>query len=549
MKAVTAQALEPCPYDRARDDRKTAFAVFLIALILFAPTVVQFESETTDLSAIRILSGEVLYRDIWTMYAPGSMYVMALAYSILGVHMIVGSVLGVLVSALAVVALYRFALQVTRPLPAATAALIFAVAFLGAGYQNALSSYQPVILCVFVAAERLASHTATHRWQELVTAGFFLGLAAVFKHDVAGYACLAAAAAIIIVPEGSRIEALRAVAIVAATVVLVITVPLLVLVAAGAGPAMLEDLILFPLGDFRHVRPEYFPHLPPTPSSSIVDSVRRGAWWGILTFPTLALLSGLPGITSGFRQATPPARRAVAFLLAAYPLFWTAAHVQANTHKITMAGLGALAGVAGLSVFGQRHLFKRWHTRFALLTILAVWTGLIMLEPLEQLRRTRGRLDWVKLPRLEGILTTPRRVAELRELAVGIEAAGPPEAPLLLLGRRNDVMIFAGSWPYWLTNRRMVTAHHELHPGVTDTEPIQKRMLGDILKCPMPVLLLEHRFRDPVLDRWGDIYRSHGVPVGSRLLDEWVGEHYRPVMRIEAYEVMRPVCECIIFRF
>ena len=32
------------------------------------------------------------------MYAPGSIYAMALAYSIFGVHMIVGSVLGVLVS-------------------------------------------------------------------------------------------------------------------------------------------------------------------------------------------------------------------------------------------------------------------------------------------------------------------------------------------------------------------------------------------------------------------------------------------------------------------
>ena len=536
---MTAQALEPCPYDRARDDRKTAFAVFLIAFVLFAPTVVQFESETTDLSAIRILSGEVLYRDIWTMYAPGSMYVMALAYLVFGVHMIVGSVLGVLVSGLAVAALYRLGLQVTRPLPAATAALVFAVAFLGAGYQNALSSYQLAILCVFVAAERIALHAATRRWQELVTAGCFLGLAAVFKHDVAVYACLAAAAAILIVPEDSRIGAFQAVATVATTVVLVITVPLLALVAAGAGPAMLEDLVFFPLGDFRHVRPEYFPHLPPMPSSPIVDSVRRGAWWGILTFPTLALLSGLPGIARGFRLGTPPARRAVAFLLAAYPLFWTAAHVQANTHKITMAALGALVGVAGLSRFGQKRLFNRWRIRFALLTSLTVWTGLIMLEPLERLRRTGGRLDWVNLPRLEGIVTTSRRAAELRELAAGIEAAGPPEAPLLLLGRRNDVMIYAGSSPYWLTGRRMVTAHHELHPGVTDTDPVQRRMLEDISKGPMPVLLLEHRFRDPDLDHWGDIYRSYGVPVGSRLLDEWVGEHYRPVMRIGMYEVMR----------
>jgi len=522
------------------DDRRALIAIFLAALLLFAPTVVQFEARTTDLSAIRILSGDVLYRDIWTMYAPGSIYAMALAYSLFGVHMIVGSVLGVLISALAVAAMYRFALQVTSPVPAAAASLVFAVAFLGAGYQNALTSYPPAILCIFIAAERIAVHAGTHRWQDLVTAGFFLGLAALFKHDVAGYACFAAAAAILIVPEGSRTEALRDVAIVATTVVLVMILPLLALLAAGAGTTMFEDLILYPLGYFRHVRPEYFPLLPPMPSSSLVDSVRRGALWGILTLPTIAFLSGLPGIARGFRRAWPPARRAVTFLLAAYPLFWLAGHVQLNTHKITIAGLGALVGLAGLSGFGRKHLFKAWSARLALLAILVVWSGLIMLRPLERLRRTGGRFEWVGLPRLEGIVATPARAANLRELAASIEEAGPPDSPLLLLGRRNDVLIYAGSAPYWLTSRRMVTAHHELHPGVTDTETVQGRMLEDVSRGPMPVLVLEHRFGDSDLDHWGDVYRSHGVPVGSRLLDEWVGEHYRPGRRIGVYELMRP---------
>jgi hypothetical protein len=474
------------------------------------------------------------------MYAPGSIYATAFAYSIFGIHMIVGSVLGGLVSALAVAALYRFALHVTSPLPAATASLIFAVAFLGAGYQNAFTSYPPAILCIFVAAERVAVHAGTHRALDLVTAGFFRGLAALFKHDVAGYTCLAAAAAILLVPSRSRTEALRDIAVLAATVVLVIALPLLSFLAVGAGTAMFEDLVLYPLGDFRHVRPEYFPLLPPMPSSSLVDSVRRGALWGILTLPTIALLAGLPGIARGYRRATPPARRAVTFLLAAYPLFWLAGHVQVNTHKITIAGLGAIVGLTGLSGFGQRRLFRPWSTRLALLAILVVWSGLIMLRPLEQLRRTGGRLERVGLPRLEGIVATPARAANLRELAAGIEEAGPPDSPLLLLGRRNDVLIYAGATPYWLTSRRMVTAHHELHPAVTDTEPIQERMLEDISTGPMPVLVLEHRFPDSVLDHWGEIYRSQGVPVGSRLLDDWVGEHYTPVKRIGIYELLIP---------
>lgn len=523
--------------------RTTAFVLFAGAVAIFAPTVLKFEAVTTDLSAIRILSGDVLYRDIWTMYAPGGIYAMALAYSIFGVHMIVGNLLGIVVSALAVAALYRLGLTVTRPLPAASAAFIFTLAFLNSGYQNGLASYQPAILLLLVSAERLAAHAQSHRRQDLITAGLLLGLAAVFKHDVAGYAALASAAALLIVPAQDRRTAFRAVLVLAASALVVVVIPTLFLLAAGAGPAMLEDLFLYPLGYFRHVRPEYFPLLPPAPTSSIVETVRRSAWWGILTLPTLALLAGLPGIARGFRQAGTPAKRAVTLLLAAYPLFWFAAHVQANTHKVTMAGIGALVGAAGLSGFGLHRVPRGWLPRTAVFAAVAVWSALLLLEPLERLRRTGGKFERVDLPRLEGIVTTPRRADELRELSARIGAAAPPEAPLLLLGRRNDVLIYASAEPYWLSDRRMVTAHHELHPGVTDTEAIQRAMLDDISKGPMPVLVLEHRFDDPTLDRWGNIYRSHGVPVGSRLLDDWVREHYRSQLRIGRYEAMQLATE------
>jgi hypothetical protein len=40
------------------------------------------------------------------------------------------------------------------------------------------------------------------------------------------------------------------------------------------------------------------------------------------------------------------------------------------------------------------------------------------------------------------------------------------------------------------------------------------------------------------VDRWGDEFRRHGVPVGSRLLDEWIAARYRPGRRFGRYEVM-----------
>ena len=57
----------------------------------------------------------------------------------------------------------------------------------------------------------------------------------------------------------------------------------------------------------------------------------------------------------------------------------------------------------------------------------------------------------------------------------------------------------------------------------------------------MPVVVLEHRWNDEIVDFWRDEYRRLGVDVGSRLLDDWVAEHYEPGPwpRYGLYEVLQ----------
>ncbi len=126
-------------------------------------------------------------------------------------------------------------------------------------------------------------------------------------------------------------------------------------------------------------------------------------------------------------------------------------------------------------------------------------------------------------------------------LYTALEEVAPPEAPLLLVGWRNDVMIHASTQVFWLSDRRIVGRHHELHPGITDTEPVQRQMLDAVRAEAMaPVVVREHRFSGEVLDHWGRIYREGGVPVGAEILDRWVDDNYESVGRFGMYEVMRP---------
>jgi hypothetical protein len=496
--------------------------------------VFEFRSQTTDLSAIRILGGEVLYRDMWTMYAPGSIYVMAAAYALFGVQMVVGNVLGILVSAASVAALYRLARLVARPVPAAVVAAIFTFAFLATNYPNSLASYPPAILFIFVGLERIASHARSGARRDLIVAGLSLGLGALFKHDIVAYACVATAAGLVVVPVKGRREAVWSVLVLAGIVVGVMLVPLALLLAAGAGRAMVDQLITFPTTYFPVVRPEGFRVLPRLTTNLQVQ------WrWLDLNGPSLALLAGLPGVVTGWRKAPPEARRVVVMAIFAFLFYWMAAHVQSNTHRVSMAAFGPLVGLAGLLRYGAGYPAPSRARTWALRLVPALWCLAMLMPHVNRIYRQGFALEPIGLPRLRGLLASPDEASDLRALASVIAEAGSPDAPLLLVGRRNDVLIYAGSEPYWLSDRRMVTPYHELHPGVTDIARGQRRMLAEIAEGPMPVLVREYRFGDEDLDYWGEQYRAGGVPVGATLLDEWVAANYVPWRRIGIYEVMR----------
>jgi hypothetical protein len=238
------------------------------------------------------------------------------------------------------------------------------------------------------------------------------------------------------------------------------------------------------------------------------------------------------------RRFSSAQRFILVFSVVAFGFFWSAAHVQLNTHAITLAGLGGLAGAAAAGEWTRERRPSLLLTGLGL-TFLAVWMCLLTAEAgYLTVQRLRQEQAWVNLPGVRGI-HVPRADAQwMRGLSAAVATAGPPEAPLLMLSNRNDIVVYADSTPYWLSGRRPVTRHHELHPGVTDTTDVQHAMLAAIGSVK-PVLVREHRFTPGQLDGFKRRLHDSGVSVGSGLLDEWVEQHYEPGPRFGRYELMR----------
>lgn len=512
--------------------RRDTALVLAAALLLFGTGVSDFASRVTDISALRVLDGEVPYRDFWTMYAPGSFTTLALAFALFGRELIVSNLLGIVTSAAAVAMFYRLARRVAGTSAALAAAALVAAAFFGSGYSGGFGSYPPAFLLILAAADRTAAACREPRPVGVILPAVLLGGAALFKHDVAAYAVIALALALVVVRARARQRPIVAPALVLGLVpAAIVGAAAAILTAAGAGSDLWRDLVVFPLTDFRHVRPEYFPLVPNLRGLSI-DTIRELVLWGTCNLPLLALAAGTAGIIRRRGAVDDTALFAGVAGFALFWLHWAAAHVQINTHVISLTAWGTLVAGAGLR---PRALSQRPGLRLVVSSIVLGW-GLLLVAERVYLTATRPPADhWVGVPRLSGIRASAGTAAWMRQLAAAMSEADP-KRPLLLLSSRNDVHVFVEPTPFWLSARTPATRHHELHPGITDTPDGHRGMLAAVQAGPLPVVVREYRFSDEVLDAVKADMSA--VPIGSLAMDEWVTRHYEPGPRFGPYEIM-----------
>jgi len=261
--------------------------------------------------------------------------------------------------------------------------------------------------------------------------------------------------------------------------------------------------------------------------------------WFVQNCPLAVAAVCLPGIWRR-RDTYSQAQWAVLiFAISAFPLFCYAASVQVNTHMVTLTALACI--LAGVGVFGPTGtLSDAKRRKWIVMPLAIVWILAHVAEPgyhfAERFVRPRQA---VGVAGLRGIRAYSDEAEWLRRLSKAMADAGPAEAPVFVASHRNDMVVYCSPLPYWLTKRRIITRHHQLHPAVTDTAAYQKRMIDDLESGPWPVIVREHRFEDEELDRelksmskgLSEFDLPDDRKIGSRLLDEWINRNYAAGLR------------------
>lgn len=479
---------------------------------------IQPNDEGLMLQAVaRISDGQVPYRDFWWFYPHGQPYLLAGLWKLFGPSLLVWRIVRVLVDATVTVLAYRLARR-HAPRPAALAAAL----------ASALAMAYPTGPHPFPIALALALGALLCFERSPLAAGALAGACAAWRIEFAAYLGLGVLLAYAVRPGPGRERGLLALRFAGAATLVVATLYLPVVAAAGLSDSW-ELLVRYPVRDFSH-----YQHLPfPIHYRGSVGSL--GSLEDALAFYLpLALLIGLAGSLLGLATSAVRAReRAWPLVAAAIFGIGMANYLLVRTDLFHTAPLAVAGSVlAAWALAGLRGPAARSRA-ITLVPAVAAALGLgyAILEGADRRKLSLAEDNAaLRLPVADGVRAAADDRGDIERAVAFVRSRTRTGEPIYVATRRSDIVTSGNPLFYVLADRPNPTHYDIQAPGVITSAPVQREIIGDLQRARTRVVI---RFTDPVTaspepNRAG---RSSGV----RLLDDFIARTYRPARRFGAY--------------
>jgi hypothetical protein len=529
---------------------------FVLQLVVMNFVVLPYDEGLSLYGAVRVLHGQLPYRDFWTMYGPGEFYVLAGAFRLFGVYALWGRVLFLAVNSVSLAAVFYVAEELTQRLwwSLGTAAVVFV-------WLSSVGSYEfpvyPALTLILIAAVLML-----RRWRDggprwAIYAGLALGIAALFRHDLALYALVALCIAAVFDKLRDPAHALRErrrragaellrLVVAAAAIVVPVVVLLLVFVPAHD---LYYGLLYVPARIYPKVRALPFPHLREVlhgldPLRHLTTPPALGdAEYNIVWFPPIAVAMSLVWFVPVLRKRELPRFQVTGYLalfLLTALLFLKGIVRVAPLHMLQAVVPAIVLLGCSLARWQRVHGAAR-----AALGFSGVWLAICVVAASHRdvntlranvlrLRNAEGRESFAALCHPPAGLRGARCLElgdEEAQAILYVERHTEPDDKIYVGAMRHDKLFANDIAFYFFSARESATKWHDLHPGVETTAPIQRQMISD----------LEHNHAAYVIREPEDTVEPNGsnVSSGVRLLDDYIEQNYRPERSFGEIEILR----------
>ncbi len=487
--------------------------------------------------AVRVMDGQIPYRDFWAMYSPGQFYVLAGLFRLFGPSIMVERWWDVAVRAALACVVFFLARRLSS-WPAALLVWLLTLMWLEYfgffGYPIFTGLLFIFLSCLALTEGLRAAAEGRSDRRALALAGGLAGVAAWFRHDLAVYAI--AAAALVLFAHGVS-RAARGNAAQRVVVAVRRLIPYAAGLAIAAGPvavllllavpvdALLHQLLIFPLTVFPRMR-----QLPYPP----FNLEKFPFYFPFMACAAVALLIALAAWR--LRRAGPDEARALrdvrwrVWAVGAIVLFglfgFNQANIRSDLIHIPQFFLPAVALLAPV-IAGFRPVLREYNYAFA---APAITVALLLAFPAvsNYLSASSQPPPPHDVARAQGAPVEPN---QLRAIQFIRQATTPADTIYSGVGRHdrvfaNDVMF------HFLVERHSATRYHELHPGQASTRPVQEEIVADLERNRTRYIVLSDMFNEVCEPN------ASCESTGVTLLDDYIRYHYSTVAQYGPYRVL-----------
>jgi len=517
-----------------------------VLLLLFIPIKTRFnffDEGFSVLNAARIATGEVPYRDFFTIYLPGQFYALSAVFTAFGTGLLAARIYDILVRFVLVLSVYCIARRLTTRALALVAAAAVTILLASAWFYTYPIFPALALGLLSVASVLEYARTCHRRW--LLLAGLLLGVAALFRWDMGACFGLSAVLTLLLArlsPAGR--DGSSGAARVASELlwlvggVLVVLLPCLAWLGWKAGFRTLWSQLV--VAQWTIIRLRWKPYPPLLPD----------------IIPARLNLHGLRvsyAVLVGWLEFyLPIALYLLAFVH--YGLALARRRTRFSTQQwgtLAMALVGALMLNQALNRYDHLHVLSTWlfvplvavgliHEIGLDLRPLAIkrcflllWTALGALYLYSLLGEVHSAL--AKYPPW-GCYSSVERAGcvslwwDEEEAVHFIRTHTVAGEPIYVGNRQHDVISISDSGFYFLADRPSATQYHELEPGITTTEAVQRTIVEEIeaRQVRWIVLMDGSDYAEP---------NGSGVSSGVYVLDEFIRSRFAQVAEFGNYQV------------
>jgi hypothetical protein len=516
-------------------------AFFILLLPIKSPFNL-FDEGSAVFNAVRIMQGDMPYKDFWTTYPPGQFYVLGLVFYAFGTHVLAARLYDTILRFCLVVLIYTIARRLSPRWLSFLAASVAVVLLSSVGhYAYAVFPAMTLCLCALVAS--MAS-LDKRRPSLFVLAGVLLGIASLFRWDIAFYGMVSIGASVILVNfsvrnpnERMRPVGLQPAVLVTAGFAATFLIGYACIIAQCGFHALFDQAVVFPATKIPAIRRLPFP-----------------AFTQIFDVATMFSVSARTGFYNWLKFYLPLSIYVTAFFCYGRFLLKTSPVLE----RTELFG-GIASSLFGLLLFNQA--YSRFDYIHVVPTSILMWVTVAHMfqmctKKMGQLSKAASCIVPVMLAmpyfyfQLPEIVSSSKNFSLMHrhsslERAAGvftdrdqqdaieyIHAHTSESEPIFVGNLRHDMLFVNDIGFYFLANRTCATGYHELCPGLADSLPVQKEIIQDISSHNVQWIVLV------------DIQQStepnaSSISTGITVLDEFIRENYRSATQFGIYHIWK----------